>query len=215
MDLEGQSQTNRPELVRVTTLPNTDTANSPAASATTRERLIAELAEGPARRGFHIAYDLLGSRAEAEDAVQEALARACEALDRLREPAAAEAWFRRVLVNVCLRALRRRRMRRVVRGIFPGAGEPPPDAIAEDLPSVSAPPSEDIVDQIAARADTRRLLTALEHLPAKQRTALMLRYGQELSVGEVADLLGVGHGTAKTHLVRGLRRLRSLMEKMQ
>ncbi len=200
--------------MRVTTLPNTDTANSPAASATTRERLIAELAEGPARRGFHIAYDLLGSRAEAEDAVQEALARACEAVDRLREPAAAEAWFRRVLVNVCLRGLRRRKLRRVVRGIFPGAGEPPPDAIAEDLPSVAAP-AEDVIDQIAARADTRRLLAALEHLPAKQRTALMLRYGQEMSVGEVADLLGVGHGTAKTHLVRGLRRLRSLMETMQ
>ncbi len=200
--------------MHVTTLPNTDTANPSAARATTRERLIAELAEGPARRGFHIAYDLLGSRAEAEDAVQEALARACEALDRLREPAAAEAWFRRVLVNVCLRGLRRRRLRRVVRGIFPGTGEPPPDAIAEDLPSTPAP-AEDLIDQIAARADTRRLLAALEHLPSKQRTALMLRYGQEMSVGEVAELLGVGHGTAKTHLVRGLRKLRSLMETMQ
>jgi RNA polymerase sigma factor (sigma-70 family) len=177
-------------------------------AAAPRERLLAELAENHASRGFAIAYDLLGSRAEAEDAVQEALARACESWSQLRDPDAAGAWFRRVLVNVCMRSLRRRRFRRTLRSFVPGSrdgSEPPSDAVAEDLPGVD--------EQMAARGDSLRLLAALEQLPAKQRAALVLRYGQELSVGEVADLLGVGHGTAKTHLVRGLKRLRSLMER--
>jgi DNA-directed RNA polymerase specialized sigma24 family protein len=45
-----------------------------------KSRLLAELAGNPARKGYGIAYDLLRNRAEAEEAVQEALARACEAI---------------------------------------------------------------------------------------------------------------------------------------
>ncbi|HUH03313.1 MAG TPA: sigma-70 family RNA polymerase sigma factor [Kofleriaceae bacterium] len=175
------------------------------ATAGPRERLLGELATGAAPRGFRIAYDLLGNRAEAEDAVQEALARVCERFDQLRDPAMADAWFRRVLVTVCLQVLRRRRLRRVVSLLVPGSAEPPSDAIAEDLPGAD--------QELAQQGDTRRLMRALERLPAKQRAALVLRYGQDLSVGEVAEMLGVGQGTAKTHLVRGLKRLRALMEK--
>jgi len=51
--------------------------------------LLSELAAAPARKGYGIAYDLLGNRAEAEEAVQEALARACESIADLRDPAAA------------------------------------------------------------------------------------------------------------------------------
>lgn len=197
--------------MRVKTLPNPTTFSQADTQAAPRERLLEELAAGAAPRGFRIAYDLLGSRAEAEDAVQEALARACEAWQQLRDPEAAEAWFRRLLVNTCLRALRRRKLRRVLRHLVPGAGEPPRDAIAEDLPGPSREPGAD--DQLAFHGQTHALLAALEHLPSKQRTALILRYGQDMSVGEVAELLDVGHGTAKTHLVRGLARLRVIMEK--
>ena len=74
-----------------------------------RGRLLAELAAGPARKGYAIAYDLLRNRAEAEEAVQEALARACENLEDLREPGAAAGWFLRIVTTTCLRTLRRRR----------------------------------------------------------------------------------------------------------
>ena len=60
----------------------------------------------------------------------------------------------------------------------------------------------------------RRFLTRLREMgfEPQQRTALVLRYGHDLPVAEVADLLGVELATAKTHLVRGLARLRDLME---
>ena len=181
--------------------------------ATDRQQLLHRLATESARRGFRIAYDLLGDRIEAEDAVQEALARACESYGRLREPLAAEAWFLRVLVNVCMRTLRRRRFVGVMRSLWPverrGLDEELGIADAGDPDALTAD------ELLVRRAEVTRLLRALDGLSSKQRTALVLRYGHDLSVPEVAEMLGVGGGTAKTHLVRGLRRLRRAMRSTQ
>jgi RNA polymerase sigma-70 factor (ECF subfamily) len=195
--------------------------------ADARSRLLAELAAGPARKGYGIAYDLLGNRAEAEEAVQDALARACEAIGDLRDPAAAPAWFLRIVTTQCLRNLRRRRLKRRLLGWWPGssadgssepeagAGAPPravdsgPGDIAERMHGSGGPaPREALEGQQALGA----LLDRLADLSPQQRTALVLRYGHDLPVGEVATLLGVELATAKTHLVRGLARLRDLME---
>src|SRR6187402_2951082 len=75
-----------------------------------RDEAVAALAEQVASRGFAIAFDLLRDSAEAEDAVQEALARAWTRYGQLRDPDALPAWFHRVLVNHCMRTLRRRRL---------------------------------------------------------------------------------------------------------
>src|SRR5205085_11492956 len=89
-----------------------------ASRADARGRLLGELAAAPARKGYGIAYDLLGNRAEAEEAVQEALARACESIGDLRDPQAAPAWYLRIVTTVCLRNLRRRKLRRTIFGRF-------------------------------------------------------------------------------------------------
>ncbi len=195
-----------------------------AAVPDARARLLAELAAVPARKGYGIAYDLLGNRAEAEEAVQEALARACESIGDLRDPAAAPAWFLRIVTTMCLRTLRRRRLKRRLFGWLPGK-DAPEDAgptatatvtadtgtsdIAERLHAIgAAPAAAALVDHEATGA----LMSKLDTLSAQQRTALVLRYGHDLPVPQVAELLGVELATAKTHLVRGLARLRELME---
>lgn len=182
-----------------------------------RSRLLAELAAGPARRGFGVAYDLLGNRAEAEEAVQEALARACENIGDLRDPAAAPAWFLRIVTSMCLRTLRRRRLRRALFGWLDRSSDDtaaPQEGDAGGVaPLVHA--TDALPEPHGALADRERLaalIASLDDLPAKQRAALVLRYGHDLSVPEVAQMLGVEHATAKTHLVRGLARLRDLME---
>jgi RNA polymerase sigma-70 factor (ECF subfamily) len=179
-----------------------------------------ELAAIPARKGYGIAYDLLGNRAEAEEAVQDALARACESIGDLRDPAAAPAWFLRIVTTQCLRNLRRRRLKRRLFGWLPGGGgeadaaptqapDSGTDDIAERMHAQGGPaPREALEDQQALGA----LLGRLGDLSPQQRTALVLRYGHDLPVGEVAEMLGVELATAKTHLVRGLARLRDLME---
>lgn len=194
-----------------------------------RARLLAELAGSPARRAYGIAYDLLGNRAEAEEAVQEALVLACERIGDLRDPAAAPAWYLRIVTTMCLRTLRRRRLRKKLFGWLPGKGG---DAEPAQLAGADARanPAADIglgdiaervhaTDAIAAPRDAlvdrqalASMLGRLEDLSAQQRTALILRYGHDLPVGEVAALLGVELATAKTHLVRGLARLRDLMK---
>jgi RNA polymerase sigma-70 factor (ECF subfamily) len=184
-----------------------------------RGRLLSDLAGAPARKGYGIAYDLLGNRAEAEEAVQEALARACESIADLRDPVAAPAWFLRIVTTMCLRTLRRRKLKRALFGWLPGKDggpdDPSPqpdastDAIAERMHGpVGQAPVEALTDREAFGA----LMSRLDQLSAQQRTALVLRYGHDLGVPEIAELLGVELATAKTHLVRGLAKLRDLME---
>jgi len=183
-----------------------------------RSRLLAELADGPARKAYAIAYDLLGNRAEAEEAVQEALARACESIGDLRDPAAANGWYLRIVTTMCLRTLRRRKLRRALLGWLPGqdhaldaapTGDVPRDDIAERMHGVA---SEVPDAALGSRQALRDLLGRMGALSAQQRTALVLRYGHDLPVSIIADMLGVEVATAKTHLVRGLARLRDLME---
>jgi RNA polymerase sigma-70 factor (ECF subfamily) len=190
-----------------------------ASRADARGRLLSELAAAPARKGYGIAYDLLGNRAEAEEAVQEALVRACESIADLRDPAAAPAWFLRIVTTMCLRTLRRRRLRRALFGWWPSKDEdaPPPAEgergrdVAERLHAQPAPAAP---EAIASQQLLARLFRHLDQLSAQQRTALVLRYGHDLPVAEIAELLGVEPATAKTHLVRGLARLRDLMEEV-
>ncbi len=188
-----------------------------------RTRLLSELAGTPARRGYGIAYDLLGNRAEAEEAVQEALVLACERIGDLRDPVAAPAWYLRIVTTMCLRTLRRRRLKKKLFGWWPGKdtdtdvrlnrpADTGLDDIAQRMHATENPvPHQALVDQQALAS----MLGKLDGLSAQQRTALVLRYGHDLPVGEVAELLGVELATAKTHLVRGLARLRDLMKDHQ
>src|SRR5262245_25022343 len=150
-----------------------------------RDHALAELLRC-APRAFRIAADLLRDRVEAEDAVQEALARVCREYGRVRDP---QAWFFKVLVNVCLRAQRRRRWRSI---FWRSEVDPAPSA--------------------EQRVAHRELLAAVDQLPPMQRTAVVLRYGHDLSWSEIAEMLGIGEGTVKTHLSRGLTRLRKQLK---
>ena len=67
-------------------------------------------------------------------------------------------------------------------------------------------------EAIADREQLGALFDRLDALSPQQRAALVLRYGHDLPVAAIAEMLGVELATAKTHLVRGLARLRDLME---
>jgi RNA polymerase sigma-70 factor, ECF subfamily len=150
------------------------------------QRLVA-LASG---RGFALAFDLLGTRAEAEDAVQDALVRAIAGLARLRDPDALDGWFYRVLTNGCLRVLRRRRIVGAFARLVGARGD------VGYLPAQLAP-------------DHAKLLALIDQLPAMQKAALVLRQGHDLSVEEIARVLEIGTETVKTHLKRARARLRA------
>lgn len=129
-------------------------------------------------------YRLLGSGAEAEDAVQETMLRAWQASDRFEGRSAVKTWLFRIATNVCLDMGRspQRRARPVDLG---PARSPDPVHLADVLPEsswITPIPDASVLDlggdpaEVAAGRDSIRLafVAALQHLPPKQRAALVL-----------------------------------------
>jgi RNA polymerase sigma-70 factor (ECF subfamily) len=123
-------------------------------------------------------YAVTGNLPDAEDAVQEAFARASVHWGRVRAYELPEAWVRRVALNVAFTGLRR--ARRVMEVLTRAEPPPPPP-----LPSA-----------------TGELVEALGKLPLHFRQVLVLHYLAELPVERVAGELGIAVGTAKSRLAR-------------
>jgi len=140
------------------------------------EDAFAEIVGRYGGRLLGVARRLLVSRADAEDAVQRALLQCYLGAGTYRAEWAVSTWLYRILTNVCVDELRRRRTRS-------GELEPPgrPD-----------PPGEHL--------DLRR---ALGRVPTEARVLLALRYVDGLSYGELARIRGISINTVKSQLQRG------------
>lgn len=139
---------------------------------------------------------LLGNRFEAEDAVHDAAERAWRSWGSLRDPAQFEAWFGRILINVCRDRLRRRRRVAVIEVSSDGVDAP--DRAAERR-----------VDRLSDRA---RVIDALATLSADERIAIVLRYDADLTVPEIARLTGAPEGTIKSRLHNAMEKLRTRLQ---
>jgi RNA polymerase sigma-70 factor, ECF subfamily len=122
---------------------------------------------------------MTGSLEDAEDAVQEAFARASTRWPRLRAYDAPEAWVRRVALNLATSGLRHARRQLA--------------ALAR-LGTASSEPTQ-ATDRLAIQAGLRRL-------PLRHRQVLVLYYGADLPIEEVARQLRVPTGTVKSRLAR-------------
>ena len=149
---------------------------------------------------FSVAVRVSGHWAEAEDLTAEAFLRAYRALrgyppERILalQP---RAWLVTILLNVW-----RNHARAAARRPVP-----------VDLASVTDPidPGADVAAVIDRRDTGQQLARQLAQLPEQQRIAVVLRHVNDLPITEIADVLGCPPGTAKSHISRGLRRLREL-----
>lgn len=145
-------------------------------------------------RQHAVATLILGDSARAQDAVQEAFVAAWQGLAALREPDAWEAWLHRLTVRACFRSVRREKRRRLVEV------EATPDR---------EPGSPD--DSLATAIERDRLQRELDNLPVEQRAVVVLRFFADRPLDEVADILGVPVGTAKSRQHRALQAMRSSM----
>jgi RNA polymerase sigma-70 factor (sigma-E family) len=137
--------------------------------------------------------------AEAEDLVQECLLRVSVRWRRVQRMDMPLAYARRILVNLAL-AGRKRRFRRRAELV----GQAFDDANDERL-DLNA---EAVVRSLSERSE---LIDALGCLTTQQRTVLVLRYFEDLSEAQVAELLGCSTGTVKSSASRGVARLRELL----
>jgi RNA polymerase sigma-70 factor (ECF subfamily) len=148
-----------------------------------------QLVEAHAPRLYTLAVRMLGSRADADDALQETLIRAWSALPRFRGDAQLSTWLYRIALN----AVHDQRAR--------------------------ARPTAELIDEWADRVDRFEqgllgdaLQRALAALPDDYREAVVLYDVLGASYAEVAELQGVAEGTVKSRIFRGRRELAALLE---
>jgi RNA polymerase sigma-70 factor (ECF subfamily) len=141
-------------------------------------------------RLFRTALGILGNPHDAADALQDAGLKAYRYFDKLHQAEAGGAWLTRIVVNACY-DVGRRRSRLVPTGLEPEREES------------AAPPD----------GTDWELVELLQRLPDEQRTAVVLRFFQDLSVPQIADLMGVPEGTVKSRLFTALGKLRVSLRK--
>lgn len=142
---------------------------------------------------LRLATHVLGTREDAEDAVQETFLRAYRHLVRYQERERFTGWLFRILVNQCRTTLARRRR-----------GE---THIAEGAPELAS--CDEDVAEWAERDEMLR--TALERLHPLQREAVLLRFSADLSYEEMAAATGAGVSALKMRVKRACAQLRVML----
>jgi RNA polymerase sigma-70 factor (ECF subfamily) len=162
-----------------------------------------------ARTGDHDAFAVLAAAAisrldgaarlilhdpdQAKDAVQETLVRAWRDLRTLREPDRFDAWLHRLLVNSCLNEAKRLRRHR----------------FDVELDTLGGPVTEDDAAAVVTRDELDR---GFRRLSPEARAIVVLHHYLDLSMPEIALILGIPEGTAKSRLHRALQEMRVSLE---
>ena len=170
-------------------------------------------------------YRMLGSAFEADDAVQETMLRAWKNADSFEGRSSVRSWLYRIATNVCLDALRGEKRRALPMDLGPSS--PPVEALlrpwpAEDcwvtpIPDAKVLPEHGDPAEIAAVRDSVRLafVTALQHLPARQRAALILCEVLRLAATEAAQVLDSSVASVNSALQRARATLAELPDEQR
>jgi len=156
------------------------------------------------RRAVRIAYHFLRDAADADEAVQEAFLKVFLHIGSFREDLPFEVWFTRILINGCLD--RRKARRRRERWLLPAQNTTAEDQDrVQGVAAVTASPEE-----LLLKSERRaQVAQAIERLPNRQRTVLLLSLYDERSPREVS---GMNQSTVRVHLFRAVRKMRALLE---
>lgn len=142
-------------------------------------------------RFYRLAYSYVKNKETALDIVQSAIYNGLRAIHTLNEPQYVKTWFYRILVNACVDELRRSKR------LVPTA--------PQDLP-------EGVVPESVCREELLDLYQALETLDPKSKTIIVLRYFEDMKIGDIAEVLGENLSTVKTKLYRALEKLKVQLE---
>ena len=163
-------------------------------------RAFEELVDRHKQKAYYIAFDFAREREDAKDLSQEAFLKAFTNLKNFDGRSSFYTWFYRILVNLCLDY--KRRQKRTLTDSFD-------ETLESHMESSHEPQRPRSPDQeILAGQFSRRVGAALEALPARQRTAFILKNHQGLSIKEIAELMETAEGTVKVHLHRAVMALR-------
>ncbi|MFC0213748.1 RNA polymerase sigma factor SigW [Paenibacillus chartarius] len=157
---------------------------------------------------YHLAYRMLGNRQEAEDAVQETFLRVYLNLNRYDETQKFSTWIFRIGTNLCIDRLRKKKPNYSLDAELPeGDGGDWYSMLASDeaLPE----------DQVILSETQQHIRGAIEAMPDKYKSVVVLRYLQDMSLQEIGDVLDMPVTTVKTRVHRGREFLRKQLEKLE
>jgi RNA polymerase sigma-70 factor (ECF subfamily) len=166
------------------------------------------LVDRHAGRVYGLAYRVIGSAPEAEEAAQDAFLRAWRALPEFRGEARFSTWLHRIAVRCAYDASARLRARHARERSLEALVDAPGGEAAVSAAAVRAAPA---TGGPAAGAATQVTEALLERLPDAQRAVVTLYYLEDRSVDEVARILGLPANTVKTHLHRARAALRTAL----
>lgn len=138
------------------------------------------------RRAWNIALRMTGREADAEDATQEAFLSVLRGAAAFRGDARFTTWFHRIVVNASYDALRRR--------------ERAPMPVEDDELLATIAPAGDRTGEVDFSVDVSRALAAI---PEEHRAVVILHDVHDLGFDEIAEIMGIPVGTAKSRLHRG------------
>ena len=169
------------------------------------QRAFAEIVELYKDKLYHLGYRMTGNRQEAEDVVQETFLRVFNNLDRYDENQKFSTWIYRIATNLCIDRLRKRKN---VYSLDAESGD------HEGLDGYSMLPSDDRTPESELMlSETQRVIhEAMETLPPKYKSVMVLRYMQDLSLQEISDVLDMPVTTVKTRVHRGREFMRKKLE---
>lgn len=167
------------------------------AARTTYEDLVIALQ----RRASRLAYFYLRDAADADEAVQDAFVKAFMNLRSYNDAMPFDAWFTRILVNGCLDRLKSRRRR----WQWFSSLEAVRAREFRDPPTTSPSPE----DMLIASEGRSTLGAAIDRLPERQRTVVLLTHLDGRTPSEISAITGLNESTVRVHLFRAIRRLRA------
>ncbi len=154
-----------------------------------------ELYAAYVNRVYTLASYLCEDRTAAQDVTQNVFLKVYQGLDAFRHDAEVSTWIHRITVNACLDYRRRQRVRRFLSwSSLDGVDVVGPDTDAPDV-------------RLQRDETQRRVQLALRTLPTKYRVPILLKYLEDLSYQEIADILKCRVGTVASRLSRGQRLL--------
>lgn len=153
-----------------------------------KEKFVALMKEAEATL-FHVAFSILHHEQDSADAVSEAVVKAYEGKDALRNPAYFKTWMVRIVINECYGILRKNRRQ------IP---------MAEQLSQKRVSIEEDRY----IKAEYLDLYRAIQKLKEKDKICIVLFYMEDFTIPQIAEILSVPTGTVKSRLNRARKQLK-------
>ena len=159
-------------------------------------------------RIFRFLFASLRDRETAENLTQDCFIRAYQARDQFRHASSIGTWFMQIAANLVRDHQSSSRLKFWRRNLESGAD-------VADL-GAAIPDRQHSPEALAViREQVRAIWSAAANLPVRQRTVFLLRFVEEMSLLEIAEVTGMKEGTVKAHLFRALQSVRARMEGME